>query len=84
MKQQRHVRQIYDVWTNITLTQRALMLSRSGQCGLDTAKASLAEVELVTTVDRLEKYAHMNISESTLYSASTLHLHGMLYDYASL
>ena len=79
MKQSRHVRQAYQVWTNNTVTQRALMLSRSGQCGLDTAKAFLAEVEAVTTMDRSEKYAHhMDISDSTLYSASTLHLHGLL------
>jgi len=53
-------------------------------CGMDTAKASLAEVEAVATMDRPEKYAHMDISESTFYSASTLHLHGLPYDYASL
>jgi hypothetical protein len=84
MKQARHVRKTYQVWTDITVSQRALMLSRSEQCGLDTAKASLAEVEAVATMDRPEKYAHLDINESSLYSASTLHLHGLPYDYASL
>ncbi len=60
------------------------MLSRAGQCGIDTAKVSLAEVEAVATMDRPAKYAHVDINESILYSASTLHLHGLPYDYASL
>jgi len=82
MKQARHMRQAYHVWTNNTVTPRALILSRSGQCGMCTARASLAEVEAVATMDRPKKYAHLDISKSTLYSASTLHLHGLPYDYA--
>jgi hypothetical protein len=78
MKQSRHVRQTYLVWyTDNSKTQRALMLSRSRQLGLDTAKASLAEVEAVAKMDRPKKYTHLDITESTLYSASTLHLHGL-------
>jgi hypothetical protein len=80
MKQVKHVSQTYQVWTDIIVTQRALMLSRSRQCYLDTARASLAEVEAVATMDRPEKYAHLDISESIMYSASTLHLHGLPYD----
>jgi hypothetical protein len=60
------------------------MLSRSGKCGLDTAKASLAEVEAIATMDRPEKYSHLDINESNLYSVSTLYLRGLPYDYASL
>jgi hypothetical protein len=82
MKQARHVRQAYQVWTDNIVTQRALMLSRSRQCGLDTASASLAEVEAVATMDRPEKYTHLDIGESIL--ASTLHIHGLPFDYASL
>ena len=38
MKQARHVRHAYQVWTDSTMTQRALMVSRSGQCGMDKAR----------------------------------------------
>jgi hypothetical protein len=64
--------------------QRALMLSMVGQCGLDTAKAGLPEVVAVATKDRASGYEHMDLGESTLYSASTLNLHGLPYDFASL
>ena len=66
------------------MVQRALMLSRAGQCGIDTTKATLAEVHAVATMDRPEKYSHLDLSESLLYSASTLHLHGLLFDYDAL
>jgi len=66
VKQSRHVRQAYEVWTDIILTQRARMLSRSGQCGRDMANASLTKVEVVATMDRSEKYTHLDINESTL------------------
>ena len=71
MKQSRHLHHAYQVWTSSSITQRAMMLSRSGQCGMDTAKASLAKVEALAKMDRQEKYAHLDIGESTLYSAST-------------
>ena len=60
------------------------MLSRAGQCGIDTAKVSLAEVQAIATMDIPEKFSHMDLSESLLYSASTLHLHGMPFDYDAL
>jgi len=60
------------------------MLSRSGQCGIDTTKATLAKVQAVATMNHPEKYAHMDLSESTFYSASTLHLHGLPFDYDAL
>ena len=66
------------------MAQRALMLSRVGQCELDTANVSLDVVETVATMDRPEKYTHLDINESTLYSASTLHLHGLPFDYDTL
>jgi len=72
------------VWTDGTVTQRALMLSRSGQCGLVTAKASLPEIQTVAKMDRPERYAHMDLSESTMYAAKTLHLHGLPFDYDAL
>ncbi len=64
--------------------RRALMLSRAGQCGLDTAKAGLPEVMAVATMDRPSGYEHMDLSESTLYLVATLNLHGLPYDFASL
>jgi len=64
--------------------QRLFMLSRAGQCGLDTAKAGLPEVVVVATMDRPYGYEHMDLSESTMYSATTLNLHGLPYDFASL
>jgi hypothetical protein len=44
----------------------------------------MAEVEAVATIDRPEKYSHLDINEFTLYSAFTFHLHGLPCDYASL
>ena len=66
------------------MIQRALMISRSGHYGIDTTKATLAEVHAFATMDRPEKYAHIDLSESTLYSASTLHLHRLPFDYDAL
>jgi len=84
MKQSRHVKQAHAVWTEGTMIQRALMLSRAGQCGIDTANVSLAVVQAVATMDRPEKFSHLDLSESLLYSASTLHLHGLPFDYDAL
>jgi hypothetical protein len=84
LKQYRHVRQAHAVWRDDTIMQRALMLSRAGQCGLDTAKAFLPDVIDVATMDRPTGYEHLDLCESTLYSASTLNLHGLPYDFASL
>jgi hypothetical protein len=63
---------------------KTLILSRSRQCGIDIAKASLTEVHAVATMDRMEKYSQLDISESTLYSAFTFCLHGLPYDYDAL
>ena len=63
---------------------RSLMLSRARQCGLDTAKVGLPEVVAVATMDRSSGYEHMDLNESTLYSAASLNLHGLPYDFASL
>jgi hypothetical protein len=60
------------------------MFSIFGQCGLDTAKASPEEVDVVANIDHPEKFSFLNISESSMYSASTLHPHNLPYDYASL
>jgi hypothetical protein len=43
---------------------------------MDTAKTSSAEVETEATIYRPEKVAHLDIIDSNLYSASTLHLYG--------
>ena len=64
--------------------QRALMLSKAGQCGLDSAKAGLPEVVAVATTDCPSGYEHMDLSESALYSTATPNLHGLPYDFASL
>jgi len=63
--------------------QRALLLSRARQCGLDTAKASTSEVEAVATMDRPPNYEHLDLGEGAPYNASTFTLHGLPYDYAS-
>ncbi len=60
------------------------MLSRARQCGLDTAKNGLPEVVAVATMDRPFGYEHIDLSESTLYLAFTLNLHGLPYDFAPL
>ena len=64
--------------------QRALMMSKVGHCGLDTAKADLPEVVAVAPMGRPSGYEHMDLSESIMYSASTLNLHGLSYDFAFL
>ena len=35
-------------------------------------------------MDRPERYSHLDLSESTLYSTSTLLLHGLPFDYGAL
>ena len=60
------------------------MLARAGQCGVDTARAGCLEVQAVATMDCPKAYEHLDISESVLYSASTLHLHGLPFDYDAL
>ena len=52
--------------------QRVLMLSRAGQCGLDTAKANTSEVEAVATMDRPPNYKHLDLCEGALYNASSV------------
>ena len=61
--------------------QKALMISRAGQCGLDTAKTTDSDVQTVASMDRPANYSHMDLGESILYSAATLQLHGLPYDY---
>jgi hypothetical protein len=63
--------------------QRTLMLSKDGQCELNTSRASQPEVEDVAMADRPESMTHLDMSESILYSVSTLHLHGHPVDYAT-
>ncbi len=65
------------------MMQRALILSRSGQCGRDTAKTRLPDVQAVDSMDRPVNYEHADLSESSLYSAFTLNLHGLPYEYSS-
>jgi hypothetical protein len=62
---------------------RALTMSRWGKCGSDTALTSRSEVEAMAMMDRQDSMAHLDLSESAMYTASTLHLHWMLFDYAS-
>ena len=66
------------------MKQLAFMLSGAGQCGIETAKTSLAEVHAVATMDRPQKYDLLDINEATLYCASTLHLHGLPFDYDAI
>ena len=51
LKQSRHIRQAHAVWTEWSAKQRALMLSISGQCGLDTTRATHTEIHVVATYD---------------------------------
>ncbi len=60
------------------------MLSRAGQCGLDTTKVGLQEVQGVATMDRPANYEHVDLREAFLYNAATLNLHGLPYDHSSL
>jgi hypothetical protein len=63
--------------------EKALMLSRARQCGSDTAKMPLLYVEAVATMERPSNYSYLEFSETILYSAFTLQLHGLPYDFAS-
>ena len=84
LKQSRHVRQAHKVWRDGTVMQRALMLSRAGQCGIDTARTFDSDVEAVASMDRPANYSHMDLGESIMYFAATLQLHGLPYDYDSI
>jgi hypothetical protein len=42
------------------------MLSRSGQCGLDTTKIASSDVEAVGSMDRHAHYSHMDLGESIM------------------
>ena len=61
-----------------------MMLSRAGQCGIDTAKKDASDVIDIATMDRPDRYSHMDLSESTLYSASVLNLQGLPHGFAAL
>jgi hypothetical protein len=84
LKQSRHVRQAHMVWREGSTVKRAYMFSKAGQCSLGTTKAGIPEVIAVATMDSPTGYGHTDLCESTLYSASTLNLHGLPYDYGSL
>jgi len=84
LKQSRHMRHAHEVWKEGTLIQRALMLSREGQCGIDTAKTNATDVIPVATMDRPDGYSHMYLSEFTLYSASVLNFYGSTHYFAAL
>jgi hypothetical protein len=63
--------------------QRALMLYRAGQCGIDTAKTIDKDVEAAASMDRPANYSHIDLGESILYYVATLQLHRLPYDYNS-
>ena len=57
-----------------------LLLSRAGQCGLDTTtKVGLQEVQAVATMDRPANYEHVDLREASPINAATLNLHGLPY-----
>ena len=47
-----------------------MMFSRAGQCGLDTAKVGLNEVQAVATMDRPANYEHVDLGEASVYNAA--------------
>ena len=51
---------------------------------MENSKANLPVTQVVATMERPEKYDHLDISDSTICSASTLHLHGLPFDYDAL
>jgi len=84
LKLSRHVRHAHEVWRDGTIIQRALMLSRAGKCGIDTAKTTSIDVEAVASIDRPASCSKMDLGESIMYSAATLQRrHGLPYDYES-
>ncbi len=83
LKQSRRVRHVHSVWKEGTKNQRALMLSRSGQCGLDTTKAAFVDVEAVASMECPAHYSHMDLGKSIMFSAATLQLHDLPFDSAS-
>ncbi len=78
------MRQAHDIWLKGTNMHRALMLSRSNMCGVETAKADLAVVQDVVAMDNPSNYEHLDFSEATLHNASSFNLHGMPIDFNSL
>ena len=45
--------------------------------------AFLRVLEVVATMKRPAYYAHMNISDFTIYYIAKLYMHGLAYEYAS-
>jgi len=80
LKQSRHVRQAHEVWRDGTVMQRSFMLSRAGQCGIDTAMTTYNDMEAVASLDRPANYSHMDLGESIMYFVATLQLHGLPCD----
>ena len=84
LKQSKHARQAHEVCMNGSTVQTALLLSRAGQCGMDTTMIGLQEVQAVATMDRPANYEHVDLGEASLYNAATLNLHGLPYDFPIL
>ena len=63
--------------------KRALVLSRTRQCDIDTARIAYSDVEAVASMERPANYSHMDLGESIMYSVATLQLHVLPYDYDS-
>jgi hypothetical protein len=51
---------------------------------MEKARVDQAIVQDVATMERPANYGQLDLNESTLYTASTLNLHGLPYDYDSL
>jgi len=57
LKQSRHVRHAHELWRDGTVMRRTLVLSPTGQCGIDTARIANSDVGAVASTDRPANYS---------------------------
>jgi hypothetical protein len=84
LKQIRHAKQAYNVFSSINEVKQSLMRAAAGQCGVDTTHCSMATVHAVARMDCPASLSHDELSEGTLFCAASLHRFGLLVDYAKL
>ena len=84
IREARHARKAWGVFSSLDPARKALMRATAGQCGRDSAHCSHSTVEAVASMGRPASMKPDYASEGTLFCASTLHRCGMPYDYARL
>ena len=84
IKQARHIRQAYEVFSSMDAVKQALMRASAGQCGTDSSHCSKDTVKEVSRMDCQGSMAHAEMSEGVLFRTAMLHRFGLPYNYAKL